>query len=208
MTTGFRPCVGRAARCAARAGHAPVRRPPSGASLRCSAGARVAELAAFTSFTPLKQLRRVSARSTPVLRQACLAPACASRRRTGACPARTTHRAPPAAEPRPRTAGREREGMRHPGSTMARGRRRIANRRGRAAQRQAGRGPRMFERSEFARTPPAASSAGKSRSDPRRLSESVPAPRQRRARLHADSPTSGRPAPARPSCDSSEGAQT
>ena len=181
MRTGFRPHVGRAARCAVRAGLAPVRRPPSGAALRCSAGARVAELAAFTSFTPLRQLRRVSARSTPVLRQACLAPACASRRRTGACPARTAHRAPPAAEARPRNARRESEGMRHPASTMARGGRRIANRRGRAAQRQAGEGPRMFERSEFARTPPGASSAGKSRSDPRRLSEPGPAPRQRRA---------------------------
>ena len=181
MRTGFRPHVGRAARCAVRAGHAPVRRPPLGASLRCSAGARVAELAAFTSFTPLRQLRRVSARSTPVLRQACLAPACASRRRTGACPARTAHRARSTGERHPLTVWREIDGMRHPASTMARGGRRIANRRGRAAQRQAGKGPRMFERSEFARTPPVASSAGESRSDPRRLSEPVPAPRQRRA---------------------------
>jgi len=46
--------------------------------------------------------------------------------------------------------------------TVAGGMRRAANRRGRAAQRQADQGSLLFERSEFSETPPAASSAGQS----------------------------------------------
>jgi hypothetical protein len=72
--------------CFAKRKSAKKRRPhcacPSAAlrgNLRCSRRRPAAELAAFTSFTALRQLRQVSPRSTPVLRQACGRRHCAPR---------------------------------------------------------------------------------------------------------------------------------
>jgi len=86
-------CDGRAARSALRAVRPYCARPASQASLRCSDSRPAAELAPFTSFTPLGQLRQARPRSACVLRHTRGRLPCASRRRRRDRPSRSADRA-------------------------------------------------------------------------------------------------------------------